>query len=745
MKRPLPRLLWVCALAISLAGCGGDDATAPPAPAQTAPHVSQPPSSRAVAAGSAVTFSVTAVGSAPLAYQWHRNGIPIEGATGASYRLARAELTDDEVRFDVTVGNGAGQVRSAAAVLTVFAPPAASRACTTPGATFEVVHDATVAVGDAAGAVVLGCGGSVTHMHWSGSGGPAPAPLLSARTQAISFEPQAAGTYAFELTLRDGGAVARSQRIEIVAGGAAPATRIVVRTDQAVRAGQRASVRAWPALAAGDAVASITWAQIEGPAIEIDTSEPARAIFTAPAVASDTLLRLRATLRSANGAVARDEVLVVIEGQPPPPAGQLFDTFKASRVYPYRPAGAFADRLVRCVYDPALYYLADNNTNLCTLGELPLLAQRTGGATPTVEQVMERVLVSHDWMGARFEEFLRRQRNDDLLRLFGSVNAIVLGAHVRPSFYWSATGAIYLDADNLWLEPAERDVVSEVPDFRSGFDRELNYTAPWRYVNGNLPALRFYDPARRDGRALSDLDYELGSLMFHELAHANDFFPSSMRANASTGVPVFRAVPLVQPSDRLAHELPLLSQPMFSLARVKFFGVEANAEQRSYTPRQVADFFRADGASDEYGFAVPPGASTSPREDLAMLFEEFMMLHHHGLRRDVAMTNKFLPGMTGSDLIVAWGQRGRIGETQVKPRLALVLDEIAPWIGARAADGVPPPIALREGASWTANLNPADADVTRMDARQRAAGDDARAIERMLRLREQRVPPAPGR
>jgi hypothetical protein len=111
---------------------------------------------------------------------------------------------------------------------------------------------------------------------------------------------------------------------------------------------------------------------------------------------------------------------------------------------------------------------------------------------------------------------------------------------VRPSFYWSATGAIYLDADNLWLTPAERDVVSEVPDFRSGFDRELNYTGLWRYVVANQPALLFFNPASRLTRDLGYLDYELGSLMYHELAHANDFFPPAMRATAATNDLVFR-------------------------------------------------------------------------------------------------------------------------------------------------------------------------------------------------------------
>jgi hypothetical protein len=712
-----------------------------------APLVSQSPGGRAVAVGRTATFSVSAVGTSPFTYQWRRDGQPIAGATAASYTTPPVAATDDRSVYSVVVSNSAGSVTSSGAMLTVFAAPVATTSCAGGGA-FAAVSDTAVTIGKAGGAVIAGCTGALTDVAWEQNLGPTQ-PLLSARTQAISFEPDAPGVYTFTARFRDAGGMARSQQVDITVGGSVtpPATRITARVDQAIREGQRASARAWPTLASGDGIASITWAQVEGPPVDLDTSDPARIIFTAPAVDRDTALRFRVTLRTTSGVTDSDDVLVLVENLPAAPAGQLFDDPFASRVYAYRATSPYAADLVRCVYSPALFF-SGSSTNLCTLGTLPLLAQETGGATPTVAQVMNRVLVSHDWMGARFEAFLRAQSNDDFLRLLGSVNAIVLGAHVRPSFYWSATGAIYLDADNLWLTPAERDVVSEVPDSRVGFDRELNYTGLWRYVVANQPALLFFDPARRQSRDLGYLDYELGSLMYHELAHANDFFPSAMRATAATNVPVFQAAPAQLPSDRLALAQPLMSSQMFGLARVKFFGVAADDTQKSWTPRQVADFFRADRASDEYNYSVPPSAApgTASREDLAMLFEEAMMSLRYGARRDVAMTTKLRPGMTGSDLLVAWGQRGRVADTAVKPRTALVVGEIAPWIASATLDTLPAPLLLREGASWTANLNPGAASIVRpqsvMTSGERNS-DDARAIERLLRLRTERAQP-PG-
>lgn len=755
ISRPL--LCAALASIATLAACGGSGGggAAPPAPpppgapapAAVAPLVSQPPASRTIAVGRTATFTVAAVGSAPFTYQWLRNGQPIGAATGASYTTPAVSATDNGSVYAVVVTNGAGSVTSAGANLTVFAAPAAAASCAGTSA-FTVVSDATVTIGKTGGATLAGCSGALTDVIWEQNLGPTQ-PLLSARSQAISFEPDAPGVYTFIARFRDAGGVARSQQVDITVGGSVtpPATRLTVRVDQAIREGQRASARAWPTLASGDSVAAITWAQIEGPVVDLDTSDPARIIFTAPAVDRDTTLRFRATLRTIAGVTDSDDVLVLVENLPAAPAGQLFDDPFASRVYPYRAASPYAADLVRCVYSPALFFNG-GSTNLCTLGTLPLLAQETGGATPTVAQVMNRVLVSHDWMGARFEAFLRAQNNDDFLRLLGSVNAIVLGAHVRPSFYWSATGAIYLDADNLWLTPAERDVVSEVPDSRVGFDRELGYTGLWRYVVANQPALLFFDPARRQSRDLGYLDYELGSLMYHELAHANDFFPSAMRTTAATNVPVFQAAPAQLPSDRLALNLPLSSAEMFGLARVKFFGVAANDTQKAWTPRQVGDFFRVDRATDEYNYSIPPSASagTASREDLAMLFEEAMMSLRYGVRRDVAMTTKLRPGMTGSDLIVAWGQRGRVAEPSIRPRVAQVAGELAPWIAPSAFSGLPAPVALREGASWTANLNPSATGIVRPQSALTAVernSDEARAIERLLRLRVERGTP-PG-
>ena len=83
------------------------------------PSITTPPANLTVTAPAAASFSVVAAGTAPLSYQWRRDGVPIGGATSASYVLDPTAVTDSGAHFDVVVTNMAGSATSAAATLTV--------------------------------------------------------------------------------------------------------------------------------------------------------------------------------------------------------------------------------------------------------------------------------------------------------------------------------------------------------------------------------------------------------------------------------------------------------------------------------------------------------------------------------------------------------------------------------------------------------------------------------------------------
>ena len=58
------------------------------------PTITAQPQNQTVSVGSNATFSVTATGTAPLAYQWRRNAQNISGATASSYTRTNAQLAD---------------------------------------------------------------------------------------------------------------------------------------------------------------------------------------------------------------------------------------------------------------------------------------------------------------------------------------------------------------------------------------------------------------------------------------------------------------------------------------------------------------------------------------------------------------------------------------------------------------------------------------------------------------------------
>jgi hypothetical protein len=87
-----------------------------------APSITTQPANRTVSAGQVATFSVTATGTAPLTYQWKKNGAAISGATSSSYATPVATPSDNNASFTVTVTNSVSSVASSAATLTVNLP-----------------------------------------------------------------------------------------------------------------------------------------------------------------------------------------------------------------------------------------------------------------------------------------------------------------------------------------------------------------------------------------------------------------------------------------------------------------------------------------------------------------------------------------------------------------------------------------------------------------------------------------------
>ncbi len=86
-----------------------------------APEITDQPDGGLICAGTGFAFTVAAAGAAPLAYQWRKDGVNINGATTDTLTIAAATPADSG-SYTVLVHNDCGSVLSDAAVLSVFEP-----------------------------------------------------------------------------------------------------------------------------------------------------------------------------------------------------------------------------------------------------------------------------------------------------------------------------------------------------------------------------------------------------------------------------------------------------------------------------------------------------------------------------------------------------------------------------------------------------------------------------------------------
>jgi glucose/arabinose dehydrogenase len=110
---------------------GGGDVYRVRYTANVAPTISSQPANVTVAAGQSASFSITASGTAPLQYQWQRNGVNISGANASTYTLT-ATAADNGAVFRAVVSNSAGSITSNPATLTVPSNAAPTGTITAP-------------------------------------------------------------------------------------------------------------------------------------------------------------------------------------------------------------------------------------------------------------------------------------------------------------------------------------------------------------------------------------------------------------------------------------------------------------------------------------------------------------------------------------------------------------------------------------------------------------------------------------
>ena len=138
----------------------------------SAPVITTQPASQTVNAGQTATFAVVASGTAPLSYQWLKNGTVVPGATSASYTTPPTTTGDDGSQFDVVVSNSVLAISSNTVLLTVISAPAIVTQPTSQ----------TVNAGQTATFVVVASGTAPLSYQWQKNGTVVPGATLASYT-----------------------------------------------------------------------------------------------------------------------------------------------------------------------------------------------------------------------------------------------------------------------------------------------------------------------------------------------------------------------------------------------------------------------------------------------------------------------------------------------------------------------------------------------------------------------------------
>ena len=226
-------------LALVLVGCGqvatntlsGDDADAAAVP----PTITSQPASQSVPAGQMAKFSVAATGSAPIAYQWRKNGSTIEGAVSDTYS-APATAEDDGAAFSVIVSNAVGSVESAAAKLFVMPADVAPSITVQPA-------DQSVTTGQTATFSVTATGSEPLSYQWQRNSAPISGATDSSYTTAAASSADDGALFTVIVSNPVGSISSHPARLGVstASGGGVAPTISGQPADVSIRAGQVAT------------------------------------------------------------------------------------------------------------------------------------------------------------------------------------------------------------------------------------------------------------------------------------------------------------------------------------------------------------------------------------------------------------------------------------------------------------------------------------------------------------------------
>lgn len=364
---------------------------------------------------------------------------------------------------------------------------------------------------------------------------------------------------------------------------------------------------------------------------------------------------------------------------------------KVGEVRPYNPNNPYAVKMKECIY-------ADTDDKSCSIKSLPLLGMSKDLITP--QDILERTMISHDFLGEAFKQVLNRMP-PEMLQMFGSINAVVISDKINPSFFYSTSGAIYLSGHYFWSNTEEYKLLNQVKDYRQDFGSALQFIFDNDYIkNGKSITTR----ASENVQTYDEMSFNVARLLFHELTHANDFFPRSFYQKQDTDLSkTYRKTAFERYSKSEIASLqlptPLTSKKLNHLGDILYHGVDATTQDTSTLAEEVVQEFKNDVASDPYGYSTP-------MEDLAMNAEEALMFYYYNIPRYVVVIKLPMPNFKipeNFDYPILWGEKGRILESKIKNRAIFAVEnDLGATISQKVSDKLDQflPKEIQSNTSW---------------------------------------------
>lgn len=179
--------------------------------AATAPAITTQPQPLALSVGGSGTISVVSSGSAPLSFQWFRNGNALSGKTDTSLSFSNAQIADSGA-YTVRVTNSAGSVLSGTATISVAEH-------TQPPVIVTQPADQTVTEGASVTLTVIASSGTSLQYAWTRNGSVV-AGATSSTLKLNSVSRSDEGVYAVRVTNSAGSVTSNQAAVSVLPASA---------------------------------------------------------------------------------------------------------------------------------------------------------------------------------------------------------------------------------------------------------------------------------------------------------------------------------------------------------------------------------------------------------------------------------------------------------------------------------------------------------------------------------------------